>query len=73
MAEATIVEGEDVDFVRGALGEGAVGVGAPALGNGAGVAVDFWEAGVVSICLVRFVLGEGLRTADYEAALWIFG
>ena len=40
MAEAAIVDCEDMDSADVTLGKGAVGVGAPALGNGTGVAVD---------------------------------
>lgn len=40
VAEAAIVGCEDMDAGGGALGERAVGVGAPALGDGAGVTVD---------------------------------
>lgn len=45
-AEAAVVKGEDVDSLGVGGGEGAVGVCSPALGDGAGVAVDCEVGGV---------------------------
>ena len=47
MAEAAVVGCEEVDGGRGRdVGERAVGVGAPALGDGTGVAMDYGVVGV---------------------------
>ncbi len=40
VAEASVIGCEDVDLRRGTLGESTVGVGAPSLGDGAGVTVN---------------------------------
>lgn len=40
VAEASVIGCEDVDLRRGTLGESTVSVGAPTLGDGAGVTVN---------------------------------
>lgn len=71
MAEAAVVDCDDMRV--GLQGQVAVGISSPALGDVAGVAVDFFAAALlVVVCLMGFWrAGKRKLTIDYHPSRWI--